>query len=116
MSSNIQGRESQDSPARMALLPSSDLIGPGTRIMIAIALEHAVPLRAIKSRVQAPHIVWARWNAWTAMREALGWSYPHIAAITGHDHSTVMHGIKKVQQMRQTGEKPAFLRRKAVPE
>jgi chromosomal replication initiation ATPase DnaA len=36
----------------------------------------------------------ARREFWNTLRDTLGLSYPELGRLTGHDHTTVMHGVK----------------------
>lgn len=38
----------------------------------------------------------ARWQAWTDVRNAMGWSYPRVARIWGTDHTSVIYGVRKL--------------------
>ena len=45
---------------------------------------------------RTPQNCWARWIVWHFMRK-LGMNYVMIGGYTGHDHGTVISGIRKLQ-------------------
>ena len=51
----------------------------------------------IKNRSRANHFVLMRWRVFRALDE-LGLSKNQIGRITGRDHTTVMHGLRKLAQ------------------
>lgn len=42
-----------------------------------------------------PHVVRARWEVYKALRDA-GMSTPQIGRIVGRDHTTILHGLKRL--------------------
>ena len=59
--------------------------------------------REILGEKRRPDLVQARQLAMYLCRELLGHSYPVIGKIFGgKDHSTVMHGVKKIKQLQDT--------------
>lgn len=72
------------------MLRARDLFDDFTRI----AKAHHVTLDECYSPSRYPHIVRARCAIWRHLRN-IGWSTTAIAAITGHEHSTVIAGLKK---------------------
>lgn len=76
-----------------------DWLMPGQRpdgktICAQVAARHNLPTVAILGKRRQRHIVQARWEFWYLLRTELGWSYPRIAEFTGHDHSSVLYGVK----------------------
>lgn len=69
----------------------------GKTICAQVAARHKVPTQAILSKRRPRHIANARWEFWYLLRTELGWSYPRIAAFTGHDHTSVMHGVRRYE-------------------
>ena len=45
---------------------------------------------------RTPQNCWARWIVWHFMRE-IGMTYTMIAEYTGHDHSTILHGVNRLE-------------------
>lgn len=68
------------------------------RIIAEIAEKHQVPVAAIMSGSRKRRYAWPRQEAYVAVREAKGYSYPHIGRIFGRDHSTVISGVRKYQE------------------
>lgn len=56
----------------------------------------------ILSKRKTPRkLIEARWLVWAIAHRA-GLSYPEIGRVTGHDHTTVMHGVQ--QEAKRRGE------------
>jgi len=60
-----------------------------------IADDHGVTVEDIFGKRRHAPIARARQEAFTALRW-YGFSYPQIGRIFGRDHSTVIHGVRKV--------------------
>lgn len=73
------------------------------QIIISIVGEHCgIPAREILGEKRRPDLVQARQMAMYLCRELLGHSYPVIGRMFGgKDHSTVMHGVKKIKQLQE---------------
>jgi chromosomal replication initiator protein len=57
---------------------------------------------ALKTKNNSARIAIVRHTIQYILREVLGWSYPEIAAHTGvSHHTTVMHGIDRIEKMRK---------------
>lgn len=61
-----------------------------------VASETGVSVRQIMGMSRCREVAHARWRVWADMRTA-GLSLPVIAAVWGMDHSTVMHGLRKLE-------------------
>ena len=71
------------------------------KIMRVIAWEHQLTPRILKSRAKAPEIVAARRRVWWEMSIVNRWSLPVAGRVSGgFDHTTVLHGIRKLAQER----------------
>jgi hypothetical protein len=69
-----------------------------------IATEEAVASNldpiAVMAGVRLRPYVQARWRAWSRLIDQ-GHSYKSVASASGFDHTTVMHGVKPEQRVRQ---------------
>lgn len=74
------------------------------QLIISIVGERCgIPTREILGEKRRPDLVQARQLAMYLCRELLGHSYPVIGKLFGgKDHSTVMHGVKKIKQLQDT--------------
>lgn len=78
------------------------LTRPGTVELIAAEVSGVtgIPVGAILSKALKPRsVVQARWMVW-AIASRHGLSLPQIARVTGHDHTSVMHGIRRDRELR----------------
>ena len=91
-------------------LPYSKAISPKNAEWIAVATRNARESKVRPSDLMAgvmlKPVVHARWRAWKEMKE----TYPHysiagIARTSGHDWTTVLHGLKRL-----SGASPRSLR------
>ena len=63
----------------------------------------ATLLGEIPAKCRTKSVVRARWTGWLALRlEGLSWS--EIGRVTGHDHTTVMVGVRKLVQSAERDE------------
>lgn len=84
----------QQSHAGTALTPQT--------IIACVSERCGVPPKDIMGEVRRPDLVQARQLAMFLCREQLGYSYPVIGRLFGgKDHSTVMHGVKKIKQLQE---------------
>lgn len=73
------------------------------RIISIVGERCGIPAREILGEKRRPDLVQARQLAMYLCRELLGHSYPVIGKLFGgKDHSTVMHGVKKIKQLQET--------------
>lgn len=88
----------------MLRLAGNETSGPDWRRILAQVSKHlAVSTDDILGVSRKPELVFARQLAMFLCRSALGISYPELGRLFGgKDHSTVMHGIKKIQHLRDT--------------
>lgn len=89
---------------RMTLptFPATDRTVRGRReivmqTMLDVAAEHHVKATDIAGKVRQAPIVAARWEVWRRLRD-LGWSMAEIGRRTGHDHTSVMHGLGRLAE------------------
>lgn len=68
------------------------------RIMHAVAKMHGVPASEVMGKSRENHVVSARFEIFYRLRIDLAMSYAKIGSIFGRDHTTVMHGVRKVRQ------------------
>ncbi len=73
------------------------------QLIVSIVGEHCgVPAKEILGEKRRPDLVQARQLAMYLCRELLGHSYPVIGRMFGgKDHSTVMHGVKKIKLLQE---------------
>ena len=55
-------------------------------------------LADIKTKTKAGYVAYARQYLWLLLVVEDEWSFPRAAKLTGHDHSTAMHGVQKLAQ------------------
>ncbi len=80
--------------AREALIPPPEHDLPERALAIAASLFH-VPAKLLLERNRRVDVTSARYvAAWVLRRRR--WSYGKIAALFGLDHSTIIHGLRKV--------------------
>lgn len=70
------------------------LLGFATRV----AEARHVPLERMLHGDRHKTAAAARREFWNVLRDTLGLSYPELGRLTGHDHTTVMHGVKVRQR------------------
>ena len=79
-------------------------------IIQKVALSMNVQLEEMMGKKRQNDLVRARQCAMYLCRERLGLSYPEIGRVFGgKDHSTVMHAIKKIEQLRVTDRETNML-------
>ena len=81
---------------------------PEQRLEIALGnvlRKTGVTAEQIRSRSRAAHVVRARWLAWADM-VANGASYSEIGRLTGHDHASVMYGVRRIAQQKESAPPP----------
>lgn len=66
-------------------------------IIREVAMTYGVPPKLLISNHRGEDAVRARHIVMWRLRNQLGFSYPKIGRILSRDHTTVMHGVKKVQ-------------------
>lgn len=71
-------------------------------IAINIARLHGVSIGELFSRARERHVVAARVEIWSDLRER-GWSYPAIGRLFGRDGSTVYQVVVGKQRRGETG-------------
>jgi chromosomal replication initiation ATPase DnaA len=55
-----------------------------------------VAFDAALGRRRARRICAARYRCWSRLR-AIGYSYPGIASVSGRDHTTILHGLRRLR-------------------
>ena len=68
----------------------------GSNIIILREIEatHGVSRAELAGACRSKRICDARRELWARLRDR-GWSYPELGKLTGHDHTTVMYGVRK---------------------
>ncbi len=100
----LLGRELSEQDILTILKQGADTSPLTPQLIISIVGERCgIPTREILGEKRRPDLVQARQLAMYLCRELLGHSYPVIGKIFGgKDHSTVMHGVKKIKQLQDT--------------
>lgn len=90
------------SPEELEKLALPENMAPGwQRIILRVAEKLEIRPSDLMSQSRRREFVRARQVAMFLCRSRLGLSYPELGRIFGgKDHSTVMHGIRKIQQLR----------------
>lgn len=92
-------------PSRVYAAPLSDVSVNGElvplheapdAILAAVASAHTLTPDALLTPGRRSYIVRARWHAFRALRDTLGWSLPRIAAKFGMHHTNVLHGLREL--------------------
>ena len=58
------------------------------------AESHGLAIKDVMGRSRRKVAARARWDAWATLR-ARSWSLSQIGAVTGHDHTTVLYGLRQ---------------------
>lgn len=66
-------------------------------IAAQVSEETGVPVAQIFGHRRQAQIVRARWTVWQRARRQ-GLSLPQIGGATGHDHTTVLHGLRRLEE------------------
>ena len=84
--------------------PDNQIVATVVEEDVAFGLENiGVPPKEILGEKRRPDLVQARQLAMYLCRELLGHSYPVIGRMFGgKDHSTVMHGVKKIKLLQES--------------
>ncbi len=69
------------------------------RVLHAVAAYHEIDPSEILSVSRKKHIINARFEVFYRLRMDLNFSYPKIAKLMNKDHTTVLHGVKRMRQM-----------------
>src|SRR3954466_10793981 len=90
-------------------------------IITAVERYYRLPIGSLVGQKRHRHIVQPRQTAMYLCRKLSLCSFMHIGAILGgRDHTTVLHGVRRVEQLMRTEPKYAAevdeLRRKLKPE
>jgi chromosomal replication initiation ATPase DnaA len=71
----------------------------------AVAKSHGYTAEDLLTRSRVQPIAWARFHAWLAIRTELRgpfgapFSLPQIGRWFGYDHTSVLHGVRRAEQM-----------------
>ena len=77
-------------------MPLPFRVAPPTRKIVRdVCQKRLVSERDVLNGGRTRNFVEARWHIWCLLRER-GYSYKKIAMIFGMDHSTVIHGVRKL--------------------
>lgn len=66
------------------------------KIAQKMAERYGTTVDEIFGRRRFPEVVEARFHVWSVLNRQHGYSTARIGRIWGRDHTTVMHGLKKV--------------------
>lgn len=81
----------------------------------AVAEAAGVTEEDLVSRCRRSDLVQARFMLWYLARTALGWGTPAIGLKFGlYDHTTVQHGIRRMDQMMREGHPATLVLERAV--
>lgn len=81
----------------MSALPASSL-RPSFDLGVHIACWHGVAYAEIMRQGKTPRVVAARREYWFRLVFDLSYSLPRAARVTGHHHTTVLHGLRVFAQ------------------
>ncbi len=101
---SLVGRDLAEQDILNIIRQSGDSSSLTAQRIVSIVGEHCgVPPRDILGEKRRPDLVQARQLAMYLCRELLGHSYPVIGRMFGgKDHSTVMHGVKKIKLLQES--------------
>lgn len=74
---------------------------PGTAVVHhvqTIEKLYGFSFKEIKQKTKIGHIAYARNHFWLLLCVEASWSYPRIARLTGHDHTSVLSGIRWISR------------------
>jgi hypothetical protein len=66
-------------------------------VIARVASKQGYDLGELRSTSRAPDLVRIRWQAMAAARAETAASLPQIGRILNRDHSTVLHGLRRVE-------------------
>ena len=100
---SLLGRDLSEQDLLNIVRQSGDSSALTPQLIVSIVGEHCgVPAKEILGEKRRPDLVQARQLAMYLCRELLGHSYPVIGRMFGgKDHSTVMHGVKKIKLLQE---------------
>ena len=101
---SLLGRELSEQDLLNIVRQGGDSSALTPQLIVSIVGEHCgVPAKEILGEKRRPDLVQARQLAMYLCRELLGHSYPVIGRMFGgKDHSTVMHGVKKIKLLQES--------------
>ena len=76
---------------------------PIKSIAIAVSKAHGIALKSILADVRTKHVCYARWHLWALAIEATTLTQNRVADLTGRDHTTLIHGVRRYKKMREAG-------------
>lgn len=76
------------------------------RILKAVAKVYRVNPRSLIGHSRILHLAMARQIAFYLARERTTLSFPELGRFFNHDHTTVLHGYKRIKE--RMGQQPAF--------
>lgn len=100
---SLLGKDLSEQDILNIIRQSGDSSALTPQLIVSIVGEHCgVSPKEILGEKRRPDLVQARQIAMYLCRELLGHSYPVIGRMFGgKDHSTVMHGVKKIKQLQE---------------
>jgi chromosomal replication initiation ATPase DnaA len=74
------------------------------QIIFAVAEYYDVPLRRLLSETRTNRVARARWVAMYLLRKTTAMSLEEIGCAFARDHTTVIHGVRRTEEMIETDE------------
>lgn len=81
----------------MKPVPFHNLSKTERELVLTAQHQTGVAWRSLTEKRNHKHLVRARWQAFKVFRDA-GYSLPEIGRVFGKDHTTVLHGLKRLEQ------------------
>lgn len=88
--------------------------GEGHRIVRVVCERFAISSEDIRSNSRAAQTVMARQICMTLLREFTNLSFAKVGRLLGRDHTTVVHGVKRMTRLRTTDPAIAALFRELI--
>lgn len=76
-------------------------LSPAQLIIYNVALKHGLTIADIMGRRRKPNIVLARHEAMYELHATGKYSLPQIGRFMKRDHTTILHGCRKIEKARQ---------------
>lgn len=67
-------------------------------VVARIASERALAVSDVLGPSRCRNVAEARWAIWAILRKR-GYSFPRIGQLFGRDHTTVIHGVRRLREM-----------------
>ena len=69
------------------------------KVLADVATREGVPVAALTSRNSTRRVSRARWRVWRELVDTYAASTTEAGLATGHDHTTVMYGLKRLAEL-----------------